>query len=116
MRFWMCILSFLMQVYSAAKDPVTLDLRYTENNERKRLHIHNIYREAIRGDVTESLDLLNSLLEEGREGQHLVVGDLNLHHPTWGGLDVEGGREAEQLLTVRDEQRLSLLLPQGSIT
>lgn len=93
-----------------------MDLRYTENGERKRLHIHNIYREAIRGDITESLDLLNSLLEEDPAGQHLVVGDLNLHHPTWGGLDVEGDREAEQLLTIMDEQQLSLLLPQGSIT
>ena len=87
-----------------------------ENNERKRLHIHNIYREAIQGDTTAALDLLNSVLEEDPEGQHLVVGDLNLHHPAWGGLDVEGDREAEQLLTIMDEQQLALLLPQGSIT
>ena len=66
--------------------------------------------------MTEPLDLLNSLLEEDPEGQHLVVGDLNLHHPTWGGLNVKKDREAEQLLTIMDEQQLSLLLAQESIT
>lgn len=98
------------------KDLVTLDLRYTERNERQRLHIHNIYREALWGDITKSLDLLNHLIDEDPEGQHLVVGDFNLHHSTWGGLEVEGDREAKQLLTVMDERQLSLLLPQGSVT
>ena len=44
------------------------------------------------------------------------MGDFNLHHPTWGGVEIEGDREAEQLLTIMDERQLSLLLPQGSIT
>ena len=99
-----------------SKDLITLDLQYVEHEQKKRLHIHNIYREAIRGDVTETLDRLNSLLEEDPDGQHMVVGDFNLHHPVWGGLEIEGDREAEQLLTIIDERQLSLLLPQGSIT
>ena len=45
-----------------------------------------------------------------------MVGDFNLHHPVWGGLEIEGDREAEQLLTIIDERQLSLLLPQGFIT
>ncbi len=99
-----------------SKDLITLDLQYMEHKQRKCLHIHNIYREAIRGDVTETLERLNNLFEEDSDGQHVVVGDFNLHHPAWGGLGIEGDREAEQLLTIIDERQLSLLLPQGSIT
>ena len=46
----------------------------------------------------------------------MVVEDFNLHHPVWGGLEIEGDREAEQLLTIIDERQLSLLLLQGFIT
>ena len=46
----------------------------------------------------------------------MVVEDFNLHHFIWGGLEIEGDREAEQLLTIIDERQLSLLLPQGFIT
>ena len=46
----------------------------------------------------------------------MVVEDFNLHHPVWGGLEIEGDREAEQLLIIIDERQLSLLLPQDFIT
>ena len=46
----------------------------------------------------------------------MVVEDFNLHHPVWGGLEIEGDREAEQLLIIIDERQLFLLLPQGFIT
>ena len=45
-----------------------------------------------------------------------MVGDFNLHHPTWGGVKIEGNREAEQLLIIMNERQLSLLLSQGFIT
>ena len=86
-----------------------------KNNEPKCLHIHNIYREAVQGNITELLNLLNSLLKKDLEGQHLMIEDLNLHHPTWGGLNIKKDRKAEQLLTVMNERQLSLLLPQESI-
>lgn len=63
-----------------SKDLITLGLQYIEYEQRKRLHIHNIYWEAITGDITETLDQLNSLFEEDPDGQHVVVGDFNLHH------------------------------------
>ena len=87
-----------------------------KHKQRKCLHIYNIYQEAIRGDVTETLKQLNNLFEKDSDGQHVVVEDFNLHHPAWGGLGIEGDREAEQLLIIIDERQLSLLLPQGSIT
>ena len=64
-----------------SKNLITLDLQYIEHKQRKCLHIHNIYQEAIRGDVTETLKQLNNLFEEDSDGQHVVVEDFNLHHP-----------------------------------
>lgn len=87
-----------------SKDLITLGLQYIEYEQRKRLHIHNIYWEAIRGDITETLDQLNSLFEEDPDGQHVVVGDFNLHHFVWEGIKIEGDREAEQLLTIINER------------
>ncbi len=96
------------------QDLVTLKVQYTEHNQTKKLYIHNIYREALRGDITETLDHLNSLINP--DEQHLIVGDFNLHHPAWGGLAVKEDQQAEQLLTIMNEQQLSLLLPQGTVT
>ena len=70
----------------------------------------------MRGDVTETLNWLNNLLNEDLNGQHLMVSDFNLHHPTWGGVKIERDREMKQLLIIMNERQLSLLLPQGSIT
>ena len=84
--------------------------------QRKHLHIHNIYWEAVRGDVTKTLNWLKNLLNKNSDGQHLVISDFNLHHPTWGGVKIEGDRETEQLLIIMNKRQLSLLLSQDSIT
>ena len=63
------------------KDLITLNLQYIEHKQRKCLHIHNIYQEAIRGDVTKTLKQLNNLFEEDSDRQYVVVEDFNLHHP-----------------------------------
>lgn len=102
-------------VQTHSRDLMTLKIQYTEHSQPKRLCIHNVYREAVRGDTTATLKQLNSLLENDH-WQHLIVGDFNLHHPTWGGLGVEEDPQAEQLAQMMDEHQLSLLLPQGSIT
>lgn len=80
---------------------MTLKLQYIEHGQSRCIHIHNLYREATRGNITAILDQLNGVLDE--EEQHLVVGDFNLHHPTWGGIGVEGDPQAEQLLQLMDE-------------
>ena len=50
-------------------------------------------------------------------GQHLIVGDFNLHHPLWGGLDVPQTHAAADILIEGIvEHQLELLLPLGTIT
>ena len=102
-------------VQTHSRDLMTLKIQYTEHSQSKRLCIHNVYREAVRGDTTATLEQLNGLLEDDH-WQHIIVGDFNLHHPTWGGLGVEEDPQAEQLIQMMDERQLSLLLPQGSVT
>ena len=52
-----------------------------------------------------------------RDGEHDAVGDLNLHHPAWGGIHISvTDRNLEDLLSVVEEYGLQLLLKKGSIT
>ena len=64
------------------KDLITLNLYYTENNKLKCLYIYNIYCEAVWKNITESLNLLNSILKKNSEKQHLMIENFNLHHST----------------------------------
>ena len=103
------------------------------------VHIHNIYipgkgsnqretdadeHENKDGDPSEDLeekqqnpvlDFLEIALQE--PGEHLVLGDFNLHHPLW---NPPGYRhtdaKAERLLDIATGKDLGILLPEGAIT
>jgi hypothetical protein len=50
-------------------------------------------------------------------GQHLIVGDFNLHHPLWGGPSVtQMHAVAGTLIDGIIEHQLQMLLPLGTIT
>ena len=62
------------------RDLVTIMLRLGE----RKIYIHNIYlppQPHTSHNIPETLGTLESLLEY--TGEHIVLGDLNLHHPTW---------------------------------
>src|SRR5262249_39841790 len=51
------------------------------------------------------------------EEEHVVVGDLNLHHPAWAGVQcLERHRMADDLLQITQEAGLQLLTPPGVLT
>jgi hypothetical protein len=56
--------------------------------EQSNIWIYNIYSEPPRGyHITEynsPIPLLDELLQ--REGEHIILGDFNLHHPVWCGV------------------------------
>ena len=59
--------------------------------------------------------LLDELLV--REGEHIVLGDFNLHHPLWSGArNPTEHLAAEGFLQLLRSYDLSLALPQGSVT
>ena len=81
--------------------------------------LHNIYNpcqisySSTQGDST--LPRLREALET--QGNHIVVGDFNLHHPYWGGTRcVTRHAAADQLLEIVSGATLDLLLPAGTIT
>ena len=96
-------------------DFLSLNVKYVEQGEEKRLWVHNVYRQPDNTDPTRTLDQLDSALAE--PGDHLVVGDFNLHHPHWGGVaEFRKDQHAHLLLETMDKWELELLLPQGTTT
>ena len=51
-----------------------------------------------------------------KETEILLLGDLNLHHPNWGGPSTIPHQEASELINLVDQQGLELLTPVGTIT
>ncbi len=97
--------------------------------------IHNIYRPIGSGtfisnfsqdsnfpdffsatpDTTDVFSLLhNALLDTSAD--HILLGDLNLHHPLWGGERATTDALAESFISFFNAHLLNLLLPPGNIT
>ena len=95
-----------------SKDLVSMTLRL---HNGRAIHIHNVYNPC-RGGGPSTLPLLDQILKEHSEEEHLVVGDFNLHHPKWGGMHVRADAHAYDLITMAAEHRLKRTLPRGTIT
>lgn len=82
------------------------------------IQIHNIYNPAPTDSHPRGcIPHLEKALAAQRDGEHVVVGDLNLHHPAWGGIHIPvTDRNSEDLLSVVEEYGLQLLLKKGTIT
>lgn len=83
-----------------------------------QMHIHNCYNQPSStssqqaGDV---LTLLPSVL--GQEGEHILLGDFNLHHPKWGGPNTfDQHKAADDLIAITQVYQLELLTPPGTVT
>ena len=76
----------------------TLELRWGEKNET--IAIHNVYNPIPTIEPTNSaLPTLQEAMSRWRQVEQVVVGDFNLHHPYWGGLNIQRtDPEAEEVL------------------
>jgi exonuclease III len=90
----------------------------TINSDIGPIHIHNCYNPppgSYTSQAAGTLPLLPSILHQ--DGEHILVGDFNLHHPLWGGIGSPTQHTvADALIEHTAEAGLSLALPQGSIT
>jgi len=78
------------------------------------IHIHNVYNPS--PGQGSSLGDLNQVLTS-LQGEHLVVGDFNLHHPLWSRPGYEHiHTEADELIDLAADHELTQLLPRGTIT
>jgi hypothetical protein len=87
--------------------------------EDRTIHIHNIYSQSPgalnRVDRSSPIYMLPQLLSS--PGEHLVMGDFNLHHPWWGGARcLTRHLMADDLVGFIKEAELQLLTPAGMIT
>ena len=83
------------------------------------LWIHNVYNPSpVSTTSRDSPSTLPALVEAlDQEGEHLAIGDFNLHHPRWN----NPGRftyhaMADDLLEITEGRGMELGLPQGSVT
>jgi len=100
-------------------DLITLHLKYktSEDSRMRIVNVHNVYNSGpslnVRG--TQTLAKLKEALRA--QGEHIVVGDFNLHHPMWAGENYHHQHaEADELIEIIEEHSLQLLLPPGTIT
>ena len=95
------------------RDYQILKLRKAHRNgDWTDLFVHNIYNRPGTGVPF----VLRNELRKRPHGEHVIVGDMNVHHPLWGGPGTDIDREAEDLLTVMDEFKIDLLTEEGKFT
>ena len=108
------------EIARADPDLVSIRLRIqAAGAEQKVITVHNVYNPSpvstTSTDSPSTLPSLRNALEE--PGEHIVVGDFNLHHPYWGGVTCLGRHAAsDTLLELAAGAGLQLLLPAGTIT
>ncbi|OQD64945.1 hypothetical protein PENANT_c410G08752, partial [Penicillium antarcticum] len=76
------------------------------------LFIHNIYNRP----GSNTLRHLKKELSKRPHGEHIILGDMNAHHPRWGGSGTRADQEAKQLLEIANEWGLELTTQQGRPT
>ncbi len=66
-------------------------------------------------DNFDVVSLLHNVLLDNSV-DHILHGDFNLHHPSWGGTQATADPMAENFILFFNAHLLHLLVPQGSIT
>jgi hypothetical protein len=75
------------------------------------IRIFNVYNE---GGTTDTVDLLYRVLNP--RDRVMLMGDFNLHHPAWGGIDSKQDAGSDRLIDLCDTADLDLWLEPGTIT
>lgn len=87
--------------------------------EDRIVWIYNCYSPPPGSYTTTEYSTPITLLAEylTRPGEHIVLGDFNLHHPLWcGPRNPSTHAAADRLVTVMLEQDMTLVSPRGAIT
>jgi hypothetical protein len=95
------------------KDYQLLKLRRSNGEDWTDLFIHNVYRQS---NDAVMLDALQAQLQCRRDAEHVIVGDLNLHHPAWGGPNAKRKALSERLLDILDDHALEVINEPGVVT
>ena len=91
----------------------------TTAGETRKIVVHSVYNPSpVSMTATEGPSSLPELTQAlDRDGEHIVMGDFNLHHPYWTGpRSFSAHAMADKLINITTAARLDLLLPPGTIT
>lgn len=94
-----------------SRDYQLLKVRRNHQEGWTDLFVHNIYNDKD-GVVAQ----LAEELRKREQAEHVVLGDLNLHHPAWGGEGVRASSGAEDLIKVMEKYGLELATEVGKPT
>ena len=76
-------------------------------------------RQELRAATAKAtLQVVRRLLRNSGAGQHVVVGDFNLHHPLWSQTtqSQQEDEDAEDLISIMGDRDMQLLTQRGAIT
>src|ERR1700754_525225 len=108
-------------VTAHSKDLQTLTIRYEDERKQKTINIHNIYNPSPASYSSQEQGILGTLrnvLETATDNvKHIVLGDLNLHHPLWSGNErLTQHNSADLLIDLAHNSDLELVTPRGNPT
>lgn len=92
-------------------DLCTLNIK-SENN--RIIRIHNIYNPG--DQQKDGLEGLHQTLTKNKNNEQVMLGDFNLHHTMWGGLEANNDDRANDLILMAEEFAMEQALPIGTIT
>ncbi|EED20831.1 hypothetical protein TSTA_040250 [Talaromyces stipitatus ATCC 10500] len=90
-------------------------LHSNSNSEPHDLYIHNIYNEP-RSTTFTHIDRELTRLGCSQTTAHIVLGDMNAHHPAWGGPGTKIDEQATELLEIMDRHGIELATEEGLVT
>ncbi len=97
---------------------IQVEAREEENSRTRRLHIHNVYNpspSSVSADNPSSLSDIPRLIQH--EGEHILLGDFNLHYPNWNNSGrFTYHREADDLIATTALRDMELILPSKAVT
>ena len=108
-------------VTTHSQDLQTLTIRYEDEGEQKAIDIHNIYNPSPTSYSSQeqgTLAILRNALETTVDSRnHIVLGDLNLHHPLWSGNErLTQHNAADLLIDLAHDANLELVTTRGNPT
>src|SRR6266480_7422451 len=90
---------------------IKLEIQTEDGN----LSIINVYNPQDNGPRIRTWTLIEKALNEA-EGEIILLGDFNAHHPAWGGIHVEQEPQASHLLQETQRRGLHLITLRGEAT
>ena len=86
--------------------------------DARKIHIHNIYNPSTSApDASSALITLETALNQNKDEKHIAIGDFNLHHPVWGGVDItRTERASETLLEIIETDQMEQILTPETVT